>query len=245
MKCLIIASGAGSRLQTLGKIKPLVPLLDLPIIEHVILTAGKAGVSDFHVVVGYQGEKLRESLERIARKRNVTISYLVNNDWRKENGLSVLKAKEAINENFILLMSDHLFDESILAGMIALDIKNDEVVLAVDYKTKANKFVDEEDVTKVKVQRDRIRDIGKTLDDYNAYDTGIFLCSPAIFDALEESARKGDGSLSGGMRTLAAKGKARTFDIKDGWWIDIDDEKMFKLAEAALQGKLGKTSDAV
>ena len=39
--------------------------------------------------------------------------------------------------------------------------------------------------------------------DFNAIDTGVFLCTPVIFDALEESQARGDDSISGAMNVLA------------------------------------------
>ena len=44
MKCLIIAAGQGTRLKSKGEIKPLVPLLGVPLIERIIRSAiEKAG----------------------------------------------------------------------------------------------------------------------------------------------------------------------------------------------------------
>ena len=45
--CVILAAGAGSRLNGLGVPKPLVPVLGVPLIERVILTASRAGLIDF------------------------------------------------------------------------------------------------------------------------------------------------------------------------------------------------------
>lgn len=243
MKCLIIAAGEGSRLSNRGDSKPLIPLLELPLIERVILTAKGAGLSDFYVVTGYNGEKLRNHLDTFSQDKDLKINHIVNNRWKKENGLSVLRAKGQIGENFILLMSDHIFDESILTELLQEKIVDGEIMLAVDYNLE-NKIVDVDDVTKVLVDGDsRILNIGKDIKKYNAYDTGIFHCSPAIFEALKESAANNDSSLSGGMKILAKKKKARTFDIKENYWIDVDDEEAFKKAENILLSNLKKTSD--
>ena len=243
MKCLIIAAGKGTRLSSRGDSKPLIPLLGLSLIERVILTAKKSGLTDFYVVTGYNGEKVRQYLDRFSQSRNINITHITNEEWENGNGISVLKAKKLLNENFILLMGDHIFDESILVRLKNERIADDEVMLAVDYNIETNRLVDVDDVTRVLVEDNMISDIGKNIKKYNAYDTGIFLCSPAIFSAIEESLDNGDSSLSGGIRVLAGKGKAKTFDIKDDYWIDVDDEKTFKKAENKLLATLKKTSD--
>jgi len=243
MKCLIIAAGEGSRLSHRGDSKPLVHLLELPLIERVILTAKGAGLSDFYVVTGYNGENLRNHLDQFSQDKNLKINHLLNEEWEKENGLSVLKAKELIGENFILLMSDHIFNESILIGLLQEKVADGEVMLAVDYNLE-NKIVDVDDVTKVLVDsNNRIANIGKNIKKYNAYDTGIFLCSPAIFEAIEEGSARGETSLSAGIKILAKKKKARVFDIKGSYWIDVDDEKAFRKAENILLANLKKTSN--
>ena len=243
MKCLIIAAGEGSRLSHRGDSKPLVPLLELPLIERVILTANRTGISDFYIVIGYNGEKLRKHLNQFSQNKNLKISYFQNNQWKKENGLSVLAAKKEINENFILLMSDHIFDKSILEDLMQEKVADGEIILAVDYNLK-NKIVDIDDVTKVLVDDKRkIVNIGKNIKEYNAYDTGIFLCSPAIFEALEESLDNGDTSLSAGIKILAKQKKSRVFDIKGKYWIDVDDENAFNKAENILLANLKKVSD--
>jgi len=243
MKCLILAGGQGLRLKAKWNSKPLIPLLGMPLIERVILTANKAGLTDFYVVIGYNREKVKEHLEKFSKARNISITYIINDAWKRENGISVLKAKNFIEENFILLMCDHIFDESILIKLIDQKIANDEIMLAVDYKIKDNKFVDVGDATKVNVQNNNIESIGKNIKEYNAYDTGIFICSPAIFNAIEESSNKRDSSLSGGIRVLARKKKAKTFDIKNSYWIDVDVEDMLKKVEDKLLTNLKKTSD--
>jgi len=243
MKCLIIAAGEGSRLSNRGDSKPLVLLLEIPLIGRVILTAKGAGLSDFYVVTGYNGGKLRGYLDQFSQDKGIKINHLINGEWRKGNGLSVITAKKEINEDFILLMSDHIFDKSILARLLQEKITDKEVTLAVDYNLE-NKTVDVDDVTKVLVDGNgRIVNIGKDIKGYNAYDTGIFLCSPAIFEALEESSAKGDTSLSAGIKILAKKEEAKVFNIKGDYWIDVDDEIAFKKAEKILLANLKKTSD--
>jgi len=169
---------------------------------------------------------------------------MANEKWEKGNGLSVLKAKGFLDDNFILLMGDHIFDEGILKRLKGESLQNGEVILAVDYNISSNSLVDIEDVTKVLVENGKVADIGKGLTGYNTYDTGIFLCSPAIFSAIEISiARNDDSTLSGAIRVMARDGNVRTFDIGGGLWIDVDDEEAFYKAEKVLTEKIKKPSD--
>jgi len=110
---------------------------------------------------------------------------------------------------------------------------------------RSNPLIDLEDVTRVKTEGGKIRDIGKNLKDYNGFDTGLFVCTPAIFDALERCEKEtGDTSLSGAVRGLASSGRANAVDINGHFWIDVDDPEAFRRAENALLDHLrGKTHD--
>lgn len=240
MKVLILAAGQGIRQKENGEPKPLVPLLGLNFIERVILTAKKSGIEEFQIVIGYKGKKIRKYLED-GHEYGVKIDYIFNDEWRGGNGISVLKAREFIHEHFILLMADHLFDYKILSELQKITLEEDECVLCVD--RNHHKYLDIEDATKVVIENGRIKDIEKRLNQYNGIDTGIFLCTPALFDALEESIDSGDESLSGGIKVLANRVKMKAFDISDKYWIDMDDDKALKNAKSLLIAKLKKKTD--
>ncbi len=237
MKCLIIADGRGSRLSTKGDPKPLISVLGLSLIERVILIAKDAGLTDFYVVTGYNGEKVRQYLNRFDQSRNINITHITNEEWEKGNGLSVLKAKELLKEHFILLMGHHIFEESILEKLKNEKITDDEVMLAVDYNTKNNKLVDVNNVSKVAVEDSRILNIGKNIKEYNAYDTGIFLCSPGIFSAIEEGLSNGNDSLSRVIGAMAEKEKVKAIDIKKAYWIHVDTTDDCRKATKLLYSK--------
>jgi CDP-L-myo-inositol myo-inositolphosphotransferase len=102
-----------------------------------------------------------------------------------------------------------------------------------------------EDVTRVKTEDNKIQNIGKDLTDFNGFDTGIFFCSPSIFEALEHSTEKyGETTLSGAVRILAAVDRARAFHTSGRFWIDVDDTAAFNKGEKALLNRLrGKPND--
>ena len=242
--CLILAAGRGSRLADLDLPKPLLPLLGLPLIERVILTARAAGLRNFTVVTGFEGERVRHFLDGLATRRGIQINHVINEDWRGGNGLSVLRARDALKEEpFVLLMADHLIDERVLLELQSQPLEEGTVRLAVDTNLR-NSLVDLDDVTKLEVSSGLVTAIGKKLERYNAFDTGCFLCSPAIFSALERSqVQSGDTTLSGGIRVLARRGKVHTVDIGDMLWVDVDDPGAVERARRALLGRLRKSTD--
>jgi choline kinase len=117
-------------------------------------------------------------------------------------------------------MGDHVFHWRVLQHLVGHAVRRNESLLAIDRSAIADVQVAE--ATKVRLRGDRITAIGKDLDPFDAIDTGVFVFSPAIFTALEESAQAGDTSLSGGVRRLAARGLMRGVDTGGSAWCDID-----------------------
>lgn len=234
MKCLVVAAGQGTRLREKGPIKPLIPLKGVPILERVLARARAAGIGEFLVVSGYRGEDVRAELDALAAREGIAVTHVINQNWQRANGVSVLSAKALLREPFLLTMCDHLIDTDILRELISATVEPDTVTLAVDFNIGGS-INDLEDVTRVKCSNGRIEHIGKVIRDFNAIDTGVFLCTPILFEALEASQAAGDDSISGAMNVLAQWNKARTFDIRDRLWLDIDDPVAFRNAEELLE----------
>jgi len=227
-QAVILAAGNGSRLASVsGSLpKPLVDFKGKPILEHVMLAAQKAGIREFVIVIGYRGDAIKS---HFARDHRFPITWVENPDYHKANGVSLLKARHLIRDNFLLLMSDHLFQPQTAATLLRQPIRNDEVILAVD--EKLDTIFDMDDATKVCRMGDYIIDIGKQIRCYDAVDTGMFLCSPVIFGWLRASKTNDNCSLSDGMRQMAQRRKLRAFDIGDALWQDIDSPATLAYAE--------------
>jgi CDP-L-myo-inositol myo-inositolphosphotransferase len=242
MKCLILAAGRGSRL-TGGGSKPLVRVAGLPLIERTVGTAQRAGFTDFYVVTGYNAPALEAFLSELSSRRNLRISPIRNPSWEAGNGTSLLAAQKALDGNFILLMADHVFEEDILTRLSGETLENGEVIVAADFGGARNPLAAADEATRVSTRDGRVIDIGKEIEPYDAHDTGIFLCSPEVFPAAEESARQGDSSLSGAIRRMAERGRARVFDVRGRFWMDIDTPGDLEKAERLLYGGLTKPHD--
>ena len=232
--CLIIAAGMGTRMAHRSDSKPLLEVEGYALIERVIMTASDAGLTRFVIVTGHHGKRLQDFLCQVATTVDVDIQFVQNDEWTRANGLSVYSAHTQLNKPFFLLMSDHLFDPQIVRTMNQSCPPEGGLLLGVD-RHLDNPLIDLDDVTKVHSDNDHIRHIGKQLTDYDAFDTGIFLCTPGLFDALQSSMEQGDDSLSGGVYQLAGKNLARVHDIERRFWLDVDDEAAFHKATAILK----------
>ncbi|MGH8325342.1 MAG: NTP transferase domain-containing protein, partial [Steroidobacteraceae bacterium] len=125
MKCLVVAAGLGARLREKGPSKPLIRIQGVPLIERVIARARSAGVEDFYVVSGYHGDVLRQALDAFSSREALRITHIINEQWDRANGVSVLAARRHLDEPFLLLMCDHLLDPQILRGLLSLPVEAD------------------------------------------------------------------------------------------------------------------------
>lgn len=228
---VVLAAGNGERFHNGShQSKLLQPILGQPLIIRTLTSAAEAGVTRFEIVVGYEAGAVRAVIERGAPS-GVSVHFTHNPDWHLENGVSALAVRDRfVGRRFALLMGDHLFEPAVLAGLLRAEVA--ESILAVDLGPARPDVAAE--ATKVRLAGDRITAIGKDLEPYDALDTGLFVCAPVLFGALDAARAAGDTTLSGGIRRLAADGLMRARDIGDAAWHDIDTMADLETAIALL-----------
>ena len=232
---IVLAAGNGDRFHnTTHDSKLLEPLLGQPLLIRTLECARAAGVRSATVVLGYQADRVRAVAEAGA-PRDLALTFAYKPDWHLENGVSVLASEPHLPAGrFAVLMGDHVFEPAVLDRLFLAPLQQDESVLAIDVRPAPLEVAAE--ATKVRLDGGRIVAIGKDLLDYDALDTGVFVCTPVLFDALREACAAGDTTLSGGIRRLAARGLMRGLDIGEATWCDIDTVTDLQAAELALIG---------
>ena len=234
-EAVILMAGEGSRLRGANKafLKPFVPVLGRPLISYTLDTLIHAGIKTLNFVVGYESERMITQVKQLIPS-NLSVAFIENCDWQKQNGVSLLTAADRVAGPFLLTMSDHLFDDGIVDRLLD-SFDSDFLNVAVD--RKLHSIFDLDDAMKVQTRGNRIVDIGKKLRDFDAIDIGLFVCPLEIFDYFERAkSRSGrnDCSLADGVRLMAGDDKVRAIDIGDGWWQDVDTPSMLRHAEKKM-----------
>ncbi len=239
---VVLLAGAGSRLSTArGPLpKPLVPVHGRPLIAYVLHALATVGVRTIHAVVGANADDVvRGAMECLPD--GLRLNRIDNPHWQMQNGVSVLCAASAIDRPFFLTMGDHLFEARILHRLLDIAAR-EHLSLAVDRKIDG--VFDLDDATKVRTEGRAITAIGKDLSEFDAIDTGVFLCSPLVFTYFERAKVQGDCSLSSGVELMAREHKADAIDIGGAWWQDVDTPAMLARAEQQLPDSLRVIPDA-
>ena len=238
-EAVILMAGQGSRLRGADNtfLKPFVPLLGRPLISYTLDTLIRVGIKTVDFVVGYESGRMIEQVKQFLPSE-LSASFIENRDWQKQNGISLLAAAGHVSKPFLLTMSDHLFDGAAVDRLLD---SSEPGFLNVAVDRKLDSIFDLEDAMKVQTCKDRITNIGKNLRNYDAIDTGLFVCPVQIFDYLER-AKSGSGrsdcSLADGVQLMAGDDRVHAIDIGNAWWQDVDTPQMLKHAETQMSERL-------
>ncbi len=235
-QALILAAGAGSRI--VGHVaqphKAMVEVAGKPILQHTCERLLDSGVRDITITINPTGGPLRSMLQA-CESIQAHLTFVVNEDWERGNGTSVLAAAPLLGRQFILTMADHVFDPRIVDSMCSQRVESGQVVLAIDRKLQ--EIHDMDDATKALLEEDRVRALGKRLEHYNAIDTGMFACSSELVESVRLAATPtgGDVTLSAGLETIIEAGQLLYLDVGDSWWQDVDTPSALQHAESLVR----------
>jgi len=237
---VILAAGFGSRLagtHDATDLKPLTPVAGTPLLIRTLNSLETAGCTRSVIVVGYGMETVQEEIQD-RYDGPLSLTFAVNEHYDLQNGVSVLAARPHLNGNpFLLTMADHVLGDTLMEKAREHQPLERGATLLVDHKLDA--IFDMDDATKVHVEDGRPQAIGKQLDDYNCVDTGVFVATDGLMEALSAVyAAKGDAALSDGIQRLMGEGRMQTLDIGSGFWQDVDTPEMLAYAEEMLTGDL-------
>ena len=136
MKAVIIAGGLGTRLRPLtnNTPKPMLPIGEKPILEHLVNWTKKGGIKSVILCVSY----LRESIEDYfgnGEKFGVKIEYAISKKQLATAG-QLKTAEKFIDDDFVCMYGDSIFNFSLRSMIKQHSIKKPFVTMSLnEYKT--------------------------------------------------------------------------------------------------------------
>jgi NDP-sugar pyrophosphorylase family protein len=119
---LLLAAGTGSRLAPFTDAMPkcLVPVNEISILERLIDSLREHNFKRLVIVVGHQGDCIRDFLG--TRAGGMKIDYITSPLYKTTNNIySLWLARKVIDEPFLLIESDIVFDSEMLKEMLYPD----------------------------------------------------------------------------------------------------------------------------
>ena len=214
MKAVILAAGEGTRMRPLTSTRPkvMLPVVNRPVLEHIILSAKDAGIDDFVCVVGYMGGMIREYFGD-GGSLGVHIDYV---DQKVQLGTAhaISMVRDLIGDRFLVLNGDAIIESSDLRSLVK---REEDIVLAV-------KEIDNpEGYGVVKTRGRRIVEIAEKPEHAigNLVNAGIYLFSDIIFDAIRETEKstRGEYEITDSINAMV-DGSDIGYSMLDTW-IDI------------------------
>jgi UDP-N-acetylglucosamine diphosphorylase/glucosamine-1-phosphate N-acetyltransferase len=117
---VVLAAGEGVRLQPITATRPkhLIKVAGKPILEYCLEALQASGINDIIIVTHYMGEAIRQYFGD-GEKKGLKISY-VNQEAMLGTGNALSAVEPYINDDFILVYGDLLFDSEDVVDVIHL-----------------------------------------------------------------------------------------------------------------------------
>lgn len=212
MKAIIMAAGESTRTAplTLTRPKALLPVMNRPILAHQ-LDALTGLVESVVIVVGYREDMIRERFG--SGFQGLPLAY-VSQQERRGTGHAVLQCAGLVDEPFLVLNGDDLYDPRDLARVAATE----QAALAQTVQDPRLYGVYEvRDGDRV------VRLVEKPKEAFsNLANIGVYKFTPAVFDVLRrtEPSERGEIEITSAVQTLAESGDFRVVRA-EGYWLPI------------------------
>jgi mannose-1-phosphate guanylyltransferase/phosphomannomutase len=236
MKAVIMAGGSGTRLRplTTNQPKPMLPLANRPMMEHVVRLLRAHGFDDIVVTVGFLPQSIRAYFGD-GSEFGVRMAYATEESPLGTAG-SVRNARDQLGERFLAISGDVLTDID-LSAVVAFHEKN-QALGTIGLKSMPNPLDFGIVITRDDGSIERFLEKptwGQVFSD--TINTGIYVLEPEIFDFISED-RPVDFSEEVFPALLEA-GRPLFGYVADGYWEDVGTLQAYVSAhQDVLDGKV-------
>ncbi len=221
MQAVVLAAGLGTRMGNLTSNLPkgLLKVAGREILYRNLKVLQDLGIKEFVVITN---PKYEDVYKKFLNSWKLNYKLVLNKHPERGNGYSLYLAKDHVNDKFVLIMSDHIYEEELLKKAICCE------GLIVD---KVGAFISPEEATRVKIKEERVEDIGKHLNTYDAFDTGLFVLTPEIFKFAEALVNKKSVVE---LSEVIKEAKVKVCEVSGYFWMDVDTPEDIKKATKLL-----------
>jgi len=236
MKAVILAGGEGTRLRPLtsNQPKPMMPLVNKPMLEHIVTLLARHGFDDIVVTVAYLGNQIRDYFGDGA-DFGVTMRYATEDTPLGTAG-SVRNASEELDDTFLVISGDVLTDLD-LSELVDAH-RTSGALASIALKRVENPLEFGIVITSPDGEIERFLEKpswGQVFSD--TINTGIYVLEPEILEFIPEDEVI---DFSGDVFPAAlAKGLSLHGHVADGYWEDVGTSEAYLQAHAdVLDGRV-------
>jgi NDP-sugar pyrophosphorylase family protein len=220
MKAVVLAAGQGRRLRPLtgNRPKPMVPVANRPILEHIIEALETAGVEEATLVIGANRERVQNYFGD-GQDWGLDISYVVQ-DSQLGTGHALLQAEEQVGESFITLNGDRIIDAELIEDVWARHTETDDPVVSVTRVDQPSRYgvVELSSRTVAGIEEQPHPDRAKS----EFINAGVYAFNPDIFAAIRQTDSQGEQALTDTLSTLIADQEVHAVQYR-GMWLDVSE----------------------
>jgi glucose-1-phosphate thymidylyltransferase len=220
MKAVVLAAGKGRRLWPLteNRPKPMIPVANRPILEHVLEALEAAGVDEVLLVVGANRQRVQNYFGN-GQGWAFDISYVVQ-EQQLGTGHALLQAESVIGESFLALNGDRIIDAELIERVWERHRETNESVVSATRVPEPSRYgVVEFDGREVKTIEEKPIPELTTSEFINA---GVYAFAPDIFAAIRETESKGEQALTDTLSELLAEQRLQAVTYR-GMWLDVSE----------------------
>ncbi len=225
---VINAGGKGTRLDPFTKIlpKPLIPVGDLPIIEHIMRRYEEVGCNEFHIIVNYKKELIKSYFKEIEKEYKI--------HWADESeplgtggGLSLLKNK--LKDSFFFICCDSLILTD-YSKIVKFHKKNENDITMVCAEKKV--IIPYGIVNK---EKDELTSIEEKPEFSFLTNTAMYVAEPSILKDMKKNERIDFPDF---IKKEKEKGKKiGVYTVKEDDWLDMGQMSELEKMRVRLYGE--------
>ena len=229
MKAVILAGGLGTRLKpyTNSLPKPMLPLGEKPILEHLIEWIRKNGVKEIVLCVSYLRKKIEDYFGD-GKKFGVKIEYAISKKPLATAG-QLKTAEKFIDGTFVCLYGDSIYNFN-LRNMIAQHKKTKSIVTMSLYDYKFNLKYGVIDTTKV----GKVTSWKEKPELSAKINMGCYIMEPEVLKLIPKNKSYG---MDNTIRKLLERKEKVTSVVSKKGFIDIGDKATYEKAKEEYKNR--------